>query len=438
MMQQRPISQALFHHSSKFLAGGVNSPGRAFRAVGIPPIVVERGLADQLIDRDGNVYIDYCHGWGALMHGHAHPYIVEGAKSRIEQGSAFGLLTEVEVQLAEAIQRHLPSMERMRFVSTGTEATMSALRLARGCTGRETIVKFAGHYHGHADCLLRDAGSGVAHLKSSSAGVPLEFIQKTLLLPFNDFAAVDALFEAHGKQVAALIVEPVAGNMGVVPPLPGFLAHLRRRTEEVGALLIFDEVITGFRVGLQGAQGLYGVWPDLTCLGKVMGGGMPVAAFGGSLALMEQLAPQGAVYQAGTYSGNPVAMEAGRRAIELLERPRFFEELEAKCRLLIDPVEQLIRQEELPVVLQRVGSLFSLFFGVKTVRDFQESRQSDAQLFRQFYQQLFEKGILLSPSPFEAHFVSGAHTEEHLRFTSEAIIEALLTCYSRSHAGSVL
>ncbi len=343
------------------IPGGVNSPVRSFKGLGIPPMVVDRGFQDTIADCHGNEYIDFCCSWGALIHGHAHPDINRAAINRVSKGSTFGITTAIEEKIARKITRLVPSIDKIRFVSTGTEATMSAIRLARGFTGRNKIVKFTGNYHGHADFLLVRAGSGVIGLTStsSSAGIPDPIIQHTLCLPYNDIAAFNNLDK---NDIAAVIVEPIAANMGVVPASQEFLDALRSETKKIGALLIFDEVITGFRVGLNGAQGLYNITPDLTCFGKIIGGGFPAAAFGGRRDIMDYLAPLGPVYQAGTLSGNPVAMEAGYQALSLLETPGFYQELERKTNSLTHPVQEEIKKRNLNMCLQQKGSLFTLFF----------------------------------------------------------------------------
>lgn len=425
--EARPKSAAIFQGACRFIPKGVNSPARAFFEMDLTPVVAEAGSEDQLIDADGCAYIDYCGSWGALIHGHAHPQIVEAATKRIRQGSTFGLTTAVEAKLAQKIVEHVPSIEQVRFVSSGTEATMSAIRLARGFTGRDLIIKFAGHYHGHADPFLVQAGSGLIGLTptASSKGVPQDCIKHTLCLPYNDFEACEKAFEKYGKHIAAVIVEPIAANMGVVLPKEGFLQKLREATAAHQALLIFDEVITGFRVGLGGAQTLFGVDPDLSCLGKVIGGGFPAAAFGGKAEIMALLAPGGPVYQAGTLSGNPVSMEAGLKALELCEMPGFYQTLEAHTRLLIDPIQELIEKKRLNMCINQVGSLFTLFFGRREVSNVEEAKQCDVAQFKRFFQALLEKGIYLSPSQFEAHFVSAAHRLENLTYTRDAMLEVL-------------
>lgn len=409
----------IFQKLCRVIPGGVNSPVRAMTAVGVPTIVAASGAGDEMIDADGNRYIDYCGSWGPLIHGHCHPEIVQAARKALESGSSFGMTTEIEERLASAVVERVPSIEKVRMVSSGTEATMTAARLARGFTGRSKILKFSGNYHGHADLFLVQAGSGVTNLaSSSSAGVPEEVVRSTLCIPFNDLDAVRKIFAEH--ELAAVIVEPVACNMGVVPPADGFLELLREETLKSGALLIFDEIITGFRLSRGGAQEYYQIEPDLTTLGKILGGGFPAAAFGGSAEIMEHLAPLGSVYQAGTLSGNPVAMAAGLKSLELLDRGNTYDQLERKTRRIVDPIRDAL--EGRPACIQQVGSLFTLFFGVDRVANFEEAKRCDQELFAQFYQTMTEKGIYPPPSPFEAWFVSLAHTDVHLDETRDAIL----------------
>lgn len=406
----RTQSADIYTRSLECMPGGVSSPVRALKGMGITPLVVKGGKEDRLFDVDGHAYIDYCIGWGSLILGHAHSNVVAAAKTQMNEGSSFGTATPYELALAKRIQSHLPSMEKIRFVSSGTEATMSAIRLARGFTGRSICIKFVGHYHGHSDSLLVEAGSGVADLpQATSLGVPEDFLKYTHCLPFNEIDACRSHLRRFSKDIAAIILEPIAGNMGVVPADPDFIQMLREEATAAGIILIFDEVITGFRVGLQGAQGLYGIEPDLTCLGKIIGGGFPVAAFGGRRDLMDLLAPLGAVYQAGTLSGNPVAMCAGLAVLEAIAQAGFYEELERKTRLLVDPIAQFIDQKGMPITINRVGSMFTLFLG---------SREQ----FRSFFLYLFERGIYIPPSPYETWFISSAHTDEHIMETRHAIL----------------
>jgi glutamate-1-semialdehyde 2,1-aminomutase len=429
-MKERKKSKEAYEKLCQVIPGGVNSPVRACKEVGLLPIVIDSAKEDTITDLDGNCYIDYCGSWGALIHGHAHPVILEAVKQRMALGTTFGITSSIEEKLASKVIQQMPSIEKIRFVSSGTEATMSAIRLARGFTKREMIVKFTGNYHGHADFLLIKAGSGVASLPAaSSAGVPYDSIKNTLCLPFNDIEACKILFNNPNiaSKIAAVIIEPVAANMGVVPAKKEFLQILREETKRIGSLLIFDEVITGFRLGLTGAQGIYKITPDLTCLGKIIGGGFPAAAFGGRKEIMDHLAPLGTVYQAGTLSGNPVAMEAGLCTLQLAERPQFYEELEEKTNTITKPVKDLIERKKLDVALQQAGSLFTLFFGRASVTNMEEAGQLNAKQFVQFFHFLLNKGIYAPPSQYEAWFVSHAHTQDHLSKTRDAILEFLVT-----------
>lgn len=424
----RPASLSVFTQSQQVIPGGVNSPARSFRGVDVtPPLIIASGSGDTICDVDGNAYIDYCCSWGALMLGHAHPQVVEAAQAQIRRGSSFGIATAVEGTIARKVTNLMPNIEKVRFVSSGTEATMTAVRLARGFTGRSKIVKFSGNYHGHADAFLIQAGSGATHLNplSTSLGVPQGVISDTICLPFNDAKGVQTFFAEHPHDVAAVILEPVAGNMGVVLPDQGFLELLREETSRACALLIFDEVITGFRVGLQGAQGLYDIVPDLTCLGKVVGGGFPAAAIGGKAKIMDALAPLGQVYQAGTLSGNPVAMQAGLATLEILEAPLFFDRLEEKTNRLTHPIQEALRRSKTPACLQQCGSMFSIFFGLNEVRSKEDLQQLDHAMFRRLFRHLFERGIYIPPASEEAWFVSGVHTEEHLDYTLSCILDFL-------------
>ncbi|MCH9626623.1 MAG: Glutamate-1-semialdehyde 2,1-aminomutase [Chlamydiales bacterium] len=417
-------SQEIYHASCQFIPGGVNSPVRAFPGLNQTPLVVQSGQGDTILDVDGTTYIDFCCSWGALIHGHAHPAIVEVAQRQVAKGSSFGITTEVEAKLAHLITESVPSVEKVRFVSSGTEATMSAARLARGFTKRDLLLKFAGHYHGHADSFLIQAGSGAAHL-ASSAGVPEDFVKHTLCLPYNDFDACREVFQTYGERIAGLILEPIAANMGVIMPKEGFLEMLREETQKVGALLIFDEVITGFRVALGGAQELYGIEPDLTCFGKIVGGGFPAAAFGGKAEIMDHLAPIGAVYQAGTLSGNPVAMEAGLQALKLCAAPGFYQTLQEKTDSLTAPIRAVIEEGGLKMRLHQVGSLFTLFFGGHPIHTIEDVKRCDQTAFVRFFQALYEQGIYVSPSQFEANFLSSAHSDTSLNYTRECMVEWL-------------
>jgi glutamate-1-semialdehyde 2,1-aminomutase len=407
------------------IPGGVNSPVRSFKNLGIPPIIAESGRGDLVFDADGREYIDYCLSWGPLILGHAHPAVVEGACEQMRKGSTFGMATELEERLATRIVNLIPSIEKMRMVSSGTEATMTALRLARGFTGRPKIIKFAGHYHGHSDSLLIQAGSGVASLNSvaTSKGVSPNILADTLCFPFNDFEAIRTFFRTHpmATQVAAVILEPITGNMGVVLPEKGFLEMLREETERIGALLIFDEIITGFRVGLTGAQGIYQIDPDLTCLGKVIGGGFPLAAVGGKAKILDCLSPLGQVYQAGTLSGNPVAIRAGLETLNLIEAPTFYPQLAVKTERLLAPIRETIAREEANACVQQMGSMWTLFFGVRQVRSKEDLKNLDEELFKEFFRYLFERGIYIPPASQEAWFLSSAHTDAHIDYTAECV-----------------
>ncbi len=408
-------SEEIIRATSQVIPGGVNSPVRAQI-----PFIVESGCGETIVDVDGKTYLDFCCSWGALIHGHAHPQVVKAVQKRVAMGSSFGITTAVEAELAHQIVEHVPSVKKVRFVSSGTEATMSAVRLARGFTKRDLLIKFAGHYHGHADSFLVQAGSGVTNL-SSSAGVPDDFVKHTLCLPFNDFEAIERAFKEHGPRIAAVIVEPIAANMGLVFPKDGFLELLREKTRLSGALLIFDEVITGFRVALGGAQELYGIEPDLSCFGKIVGGGFPAAAFGGRSDIMDYLAPSGPVYQAGTLSGNPVAMEAGLQTLKLCAQPGFYQNLEKTTSLLTDPIRTAIEGKEM--CLHQAGSLFTLFFGKKVVENADDVKGCDFEAFTRYLDALLERGIYVSPSQFEVNFVSSAHTARSMALASQAVGE---------------
>ncbi len=427
-MRSRKKSCEIYESMCKSIPGGVNSPVRSCLEMGQSPLVAEEGSGAIIVDADGNRYIDYCGSWGALIHGHAHPVIIEAVKKRCEKGTSFGITTALEGELAKEVIRLMNSIEKVRFVSSGTEATMSAVRLARGFTGRDWIVKFAGNYHGHADFFLVQAGSGVLNLSaSSSAGVPQEIVRYTICLPYNDVEAVHNLFNnpIYQDKIAAVIVEPVAGNMGVVPATQQFLDSLRQETQKRGALLIFDEVMTGFRVGIGGAQEKYEVQPDLTCLGKIVGGGFPAAAFGGRADIMDHLAPLGKVYQAGTLSGNPVAMEAGLQSLRLIQMPFFYENLEKKTERLVHPIRKKIAEKGWNAVVQQAGSMWTLFLGSKKVSSLEEALKIDKSLYAGFFRKLFDKGIYAPPSPYEAWFVSSAHQDHQLDETASAILSVM-------------
>ncbi len=415
-------SESLFAAAQRVIPGGVNSPVRAFRGVGGTPFFVARAEGARLVDVDGRSYLDFLGSWGPLILGHAAPAVVEAVAEAAQRGTSYGAPTAGEVEMAEVISAAVPSIEMVRLVSSGTEAAMSAIRLARGATGRDVIVKFDGCYHGHADSLLVKAGSGGATFGvPDSLGVPAALAALTLTAPFNDLEAVRRLFSARGGEIAAVIVEPVAGNMGVVPPAPGFLAGLRELCRTHGALLIFDEVITGFRVARGGAQARYGVRPDLTCLGKIIGGGLPVGAYGGSRALMERVAPLGGVYQAGTLSGNPLAVAAGLATIRALEDPAVYDRLERLGRMLERGIAEAAAGAGVPLTVNRVGSMLTAFFTEGPVTDFASAKRADTARYARFFHAMLEQGVFLAASQFEAAFVSLAHTERDLE-------EAALAC----------
>jgi len=418
-------SKAEFERAKRVIPGGVNSPVRAFKSVELTPLVIDKGAGSRITDIDGQTYIDYVLSWGPLIAGHAHPEVVEAIKRTAEKGTSFGAPTELETLMAELVCERVPSVEVVRMVNSGTEATMSALRLARGYTKRSKILKFEGSYHGHADSLLIKAGSGVATLGlPDSPGVPESVASHTLTVPYNDIESVKLAFERYGEDIAAIIVEPIAGNMGVVPPLPGFLTGLREVTERYGSLLIFDEVMTGFRVHLNCAQGLYGVTPDLTCLGKVIGGGLPVGAYGGKREIMERMAPVGPIYQAGTLSGNPLAMAAGYTTLKLMteEAYQLLERLSGRLQV---GLERNAEQFGVPMTINRVGSMVCPFFTDKHVINYDIAKTSNTERFRTVFRRLLDNGVNIAPSPFEGWFVSTAHSESDIDLTIEAHRAAL-------------
>lgn len=419
-------SKRLFREAQKWIPGGVNSPVRAFRAVGGDPLFIQEGNGSRIIDADGLSYIDYVCSWGPLILGHAHPRVVAALQEACKRGTSFGAPTEKEVELAAMVVEAVPSVEQVRLVSSGTEATLSALRLARAYTRRNKLIKFEGCYHGHGDSFLVKAGSGATTLGiPDSPGVPAELAQLTLSLPYNDLEATESTFREQGDEIAAVIVEPIAGNMGVIPPKDGFLQGLRELADRYGALLIFDEVITGFRVAYGGAQQLYGVMPDLTCLGKVLGGGLPLGAYGGLRKIMEQVAPVGPVYQAGTLSGNPLAVTAGLETLKILSQGRPYQELEEKGKALDQGITRAIQGIGFPTTLTRVGSLFCLFFAEGPIEDYQSARKCDTQRYARYFQSMLSQGIYLAPSQFEAGFLSLAHSSEDIEQSLTAVAEAL-------------
>jgi glutamate-1-semialdehyde 2,1-aminomutase len=424
---KRARSQEIYRKALELMPGGVNSPVRAFRAVGGEPLFIASGRGPRLSDVDGNTFLDYVGSWGPLILGHCHPEVMEALQGVLRTGTSFGASTEPEVELAERIVEAFPSIERVRLVNSGTEATLAALRVARAATGRDKILKFEGCYHGHADSLLVKAGSGVATFGlPDSPGVPRALAQLTLTCPFNDQGALERIFQAHANQLAAAIVEPVVGNMGCVPPRPGFLEKLRELTARQGTVLILDEVMTGFRVAYGGAQQLYNLRPDMTTLGKIIGGGLPVGAYGGRASLMEQVAPAGPVYQAGTLSGNPLAVAAGLKTLEVLRRPGTYERLEALASQLTEGLKRQAARSGLPLTVNRVASMFTAFFTAQPVSDFASAKTSDTAAFGRFFNALLEGGVYFPPSQFEAGFVSTAHTEADIEQTIAAAARAFV------------
>jgi len=414
----------LFNRACQTIPGGVNSPVRAFRSVGGAPRFIERAQGPYVWDADGARYIDYVGSWGPAILGHAHPDVVRAVKEAAVDGLSFGAPTEGEIEIAEAIAARMPSIEKVRLVSSGTEATMTAIRLARGVTGRSKIIKFEGCYHGHADSLLVKAGSGLLTFGNpTSAGVPAEFIQHTLVLDYNRLEAVEAAFKQYGPEIACVIVEPIAGNMNLIKPVPGFLEGLRALCTQYGALLIFDEVMTGFRVGPQGVQGLTGITPDLTTLAKVIGGGMPVGAFGGRADIMEHIAPLGEVYQAGTLSGNPVAVAAGLATLKLLDEPGFYDRLSAQTRKLAEGLAQRARAASVDMCADSVGGMFGVYFSPSVPSTFAEVSLCNIERFKKFFHAMLIKGVYLAPSAFEAGFVSIAHNDEVIQATLDTAEE---------------
>ena len=409
-------SRQLFARAQQCIPGGVNSPVRACRSVGCDPLFVKQASGCMLADADGNEFIDFVGSWGPMILGHAHPEVVAAIQKAAGMGTSYGAPNESEVELAEMVCRAVPSIEKIRFVNSGTEATMSAVRLARGYTGRDVVIKFDGCYHGHADSFLVQAGSGVITLGiPGSPGVPNDIVKNTLSIPYNDEGILEQTLRDNASRIACVIVEPVAGNMGVVLPKPAFLARLRQLTQELGIILIFDEVITGFRLALGGAQERFGVMPDLTCLGKIIGGGLPVGAYGGKRDIMDMIAPDGPVYQAGTLSGNPLAMAAGIAMLKVVSAPGFYDALEEKSAWFGGQLEQIAKAAPLPLTLNRIGSMMTCFFTPEPVTDYLSAMKADTRCYGQHYRQMLAAGIWLAPSQFEALFVSAAHERIHLQ-----------------------
>jgi len=420
------ISERLFQEAKNYIPGGVNSPVRAGKAVGITPPFIAKAQGCYIWDVDGNRYIDYVGSWGPMILGHGRKEVIEAIVDAASRGTSYGAPTELEVKLARLIVAMVPSVEMVRMVNSGTEATMSAIRLARGYTGRMKIIKFEGCYHGHADSLLVAAGSGVATLGiPGSPGVPAELAQHTISLPYNDLEAVQEAFQKYPEQIAAVIVEPIAGNMGVVPPKPGFLEGLREVTQEQGSLLIFDEVITGFRVAPGGAQQIYNIMPDLTCLGKIIGGGLPVGAYGGKKEIMSRMAPEGDIYQAGTLSGNPLAMAAGFATLSILNDSNIYDSLEKRAHHLFSGIEEAAKSAGVEVTINRVGSMGAVFFTRDEVTNFEQVKKSNETHFKKYFRAMLTNGVYLAPSAYEAMFVSDAHGEEVIELTIESVHKAM-------------
>lgn len=423
-INERIKSAAAYERARHIIPGGVNSPVRALRSVGTTPLFIKDANRAYLTDIDDNVFIDFCMSWGVLILGHDNPAVSRRAIEAIQRGSSYGIPSEAETELAERVRQAFPSMERVRFVNSGTEATMSAIRVARGFTGRDVLVKFEGCYHGHADHLLVSAGSAVANLSTaSSAGVPADFTKHTVCLPYNDVEALERYFRTDGDRVAAIILEPVACNMGVVVPTLDFLLATRRLTEQYGAVLIFDEVITGFRLAFGGAQERFGITPDMTTVGKIVGGGFPAAAFGGRKDIMALLAPDGPVYQAGTLSGNPVAMAAGIETLRQLSAPQFYEKIEERSRRFIDGLKQIVDGKD--IQLNHCGSMFTLFFNPSPVQNFDDARRSSQERFARYFRRMLERGIYMSPSQFEGNFISECHNDDILDYVLKSIKESI-------------
>jgi glutamate-1-semialdehyde 2,1-aminomutase len=433
LKRERKRSREIFERAEKVLVGGVNSPVRAFRSVGGEPLIIERGSGQHLYDADGNELLDYVCSWGAMILGHANPAISEAIADQARRGTSFGVTTELELELATLITRAIPFIEKIRFVSSGTEATMSAVRLARGVTNRDCIVKFEGCYHGHADSFLSQAGSGLATLGIAECpGVPPALAALTLNVPFNDLQAVENVFLQHKDRIAAIIVEPIAANMGVVPPATGFLKGLSEISRRNGALLIVDEVITGFRLRYGSVQELFGIEADLTTLGKIIGGGVPMAAYGGRAELMDQVAPLGPVYQAGTLAGNPLAMRAGIAALKQLTNPALYEEMTELAGRLVSGLRGVLIDAGIPATVNAIGSLATVFFTAEPVRNYADAKRSDTKRYARFFREMLDRGIFLAPSQFEAAFVSVAHTSADIDRTLAAARESLQVISSDS------
>lgn len=413
-------SKSLFKEAQMYIPGGVDSPVRACKSVGCDPVFIERASGSKVYDADGNEYVDFVCSWGPMILGHNHPAIVDAIQDALAKGTSFGAPTSSEIELAKLVTNALPSVEKVRFVSSGTEATMSAIRLARGYTGKNVVIKFDGCYHGHADSFLVKAGSGVITLGiPGSPGVPEDIVKNTMSIPYNNLETLEKTLRDDSIDIACVIVEPVAGNMGVIPPAPGFLEKLRELTKELGIVLIFDEVITGFRLGLGGAQGKFGILPDLTCMGKIIGGGLPVGAYGGKKEIMDMIAPDGPVYQAGTLSGNPLAMAAGAATVKQLSEPGFYDKLEEKAASFADELNRLAEKYSHAVTLNRVGSLMTGFFTDMPVTDFDSAMEADAGKYGVHYREMLSQGIYLAPSQFEAAFISSAQSSADLDFALE-------------------
>ena len=421
-------SVRLYNEAQRYLPGGVDSPVRAFKGVGGRPIFIKRGEGSKLYDEDGNEFIDYVSSWGPLIVGHAHPQVITAIKRVAEHGTSFGASTSLETTLAKMVCDAVPSIEMVRFVNSGTEAVMSAVRLARAFTNRDKILKFEGCYHGHSDGLLAKAGSGLATLGiPDSPGVPVAYCEESLVVPFNDIDAVEQSFKKHPDKIAAVIIEPVAANMGVVKPKGDYLQQLRQLTKDNGSLLIFDEVITGFRLAYGGAQAVYGVMPDLTCMGKIIGGGLPVGAYGGRRDILEMVAPLGSVYQAGTLSGNPLAMAAGIETLRLLGKPGIYDSLETVASKLVDNLSQVMEKAGINAFISRIGSMFTIFFASAECIDYESVQTSDRKRYGIFFHRMLENGIYLPPSQFEACFVSMAHSDDDINKTIRAMERSLAT-----------